>query len=195
MVLRYISPKGTSEQAKMEKSWRHEWVPISEITPNMPLAVRSSEDARFYVHNGFDTIEIKNAIREAEKGGRRRGASTISQQTAKNVFLWPESSWLRKGLEVWFTILIENIWGKDRIMEVYLNSIEMGPGIYGVEAAAQYYFNTNASNLTKRQCALIAAALPNPIERNPGNPSNYLNKRARKIVRMMSQQPARIGKK
>ena len=126
-------------------SWEHKWVPIEEISENMALAVISSEDNRYMTHNGFDFIEIQKAIDEANKGGRQRGASTISQQTAKNVFLWPNSSWIRKGFEAYFTLLIEWIWGKERIMEVYLNSIEMGNAIYGVEAVAETNFNKKAS--------------------------------------------------
>lgn len=188
MLIRSVSPKGTPAQAEQEKHWEHRWVPYSEISPLMERAVRSSEDGRFYSHNGFDTIEIRHAMEEAERGGKLRGASTVSQQTAKNVFLWPGGGWFRKGLEAWFTVLIETVWGKERIMEVYLNSIEMGPGIYGVQAAAEHFFHTDAEHLTAEQCALIVAALPNPIERNVGNPSPYLKRRAARIRKYMKQQ-------
>ena len=114
----------------------HKWVPLDEMSRHMPMAVIASEDNRFASHHGFDFVEIKKAVREAENGGRHRGASTISQQTAKNVFLWPSSSWVRKGFEAYFTVLIEALWSKERIMEVYLNSIETGDGLYGVEAVA-----------------------------------------------------------
>ncbi len=166
-------------------SWEHKWVPIEEISENMALAVISSEDNRYMTHNGFDFIEIQKAIDEANKGGRQRGASTISQQTAKNVFLWPNSSWIRKGFEAYFTLLIEWIWGKERIMEVYLNSIEMGNAIYGVEAVAETNFNKKASELTRREAALIAATLPNPIRFSSKNPSSYMRKRQRQISNLM----------
>jgi monofunctional biosynthetic peptidoglycan transglycosylase len=164
---------------------KHHWVPLEEMSPYMPLAVISSEDAHFETHNGFDFDEIQKAIKEKEERGRVRGASTISQQTAKNVFLWPQASWVRKGLEAYFTVLIEFIWGKERIMEVYLNSIEMGDGIYGAEAVAQQHFNTKALNLSKQQCALIAATLPNPLKFSSKNPSKYMIKRQGQILREM----------
>ena len=161
----------------------HQWVPLSDMSPNMSLAVMASEDARFQQHHGFDFEAIKAAAernkRHPEKN--RLGASTISQQTAKNVFLWPGRSWLRKGLEAYFTVLIELFWSKERIMEVYLNSIEMGPGIYGVEAVAQEHFGCHASQLTADQCALIAATLPNPRRFSSKAPSNYMKERQRKI--------------
>lgn len=140
---------------------KHTWVSFDKISLHLPMAVIASEDNRFAEHNGFDFKEIEKAIKENEKRKRKRGASTISQQTAKNVFLWPQSSWVRKGLEVYFTFLIETFWSKERIMTVYLNSIEMGKGIYGAQATAKYKFNTTAAKLTKGQCALIAATLPN----------------------------------
>ena len=166
-------------------TWKHTWVSFDKISPNLPMAVIASEDNRFAEHNGFDLVEIKKAMKENETRKRKRGASTISQQTAKNVFLWPQSSWVRKGLEVYFTFLIELFWSKERIMEVYLNSIEMGPGIYGAEAAARHYFDRPALDLTKRQCALIAVCLPNPIKRDPAHPTSYLRGRATKISRYM----------
>ena len=121
-------------------TWKHTWVSFDKISPNLPMAVIASEDNRFAEHNGFDLVEIKKAMKENETRKRKRGASTISQQTAKNVFLWPQSSWVRKGLEVYFTFLIELFWSKERIMEVYLNSIEMGNGIYGAQATAKNKF-------------------------------------------------------
>ena len=180
MVIRAIRPVGDAGHG-----WSHTWVPLDEMSTWMPKAVVASEDNRFYTHHGFDTIEIKRAIEEHKRGKRQRGASTISQQTAKNVFLWPGHSWLRKGLEAYFTVLIELMWPKDRIMEVYLNSIEMGPGIYGAEAAARHYFDRPALDLSKRQCALIAVCLPNPIKRDPAHPTSYLRGRATKISRYM----------
>lgn len=185
MLIRAISPKGSERQKKSEKHWQHEWVSLDEISRWMPRAVVASEDGRFYEHHGFDFKEIRNAYEEGRNGGRQRGASTITQQTAKNVFLWPGHSWVRKGLEAYFTVLIELMWPKERIMEVYLNSIETGAGIYGVEAAARHYFDKPASALTKGEAALIAVSLPNPLKRDPANPSAYLQKRKRKIIRYM----------
>ncbi len=153
------------------------------------MAVIASEDNRFAEHNGFDFVEIKKAMKENETRKRQRGASTISQQTAKNVFLWPQSSWVRKGLEVYFTFLIETFWSKERIMEVYLNSIEMGKGIYGAQATAENKFGTTAAKLTKGQCALIAATLPNPIRFNSAKPSPYILKRQNQILRLMNLVP------
>lgn len=169
--------------------WHHSWVSFDKISPHLPMAVIASEDNRFATHNGFDFIEIKKAMKENETRKRKRGASTISQQTAKNVFLWPQSSWVRKGLEVYFTFLIETFWSKERIMTVYLNSIEMGKGIYGAQATAKYKFNTTAAKLTKGQCALIAATLPNPIRFDSAHPSSYILKRQKQILRLMNLVP------
>lgn len=168
---------------------KHTWASSDKISPNLPMAVIASEDNRFATHSGFDFIEIEKAMKENEKRKRIRGASTISQQTAKNVFLWPQSSWVRKGFEVYFTFLIELFWSKERIMEVYLNSIEMGKGIYGAQAAAKYKFGTTAAKLTKGQCALIAATLPNPIRFNSAKPSLYIKKRQNQILRLMNLVP------
>jgi len=162
---------------------------VQEISPHLPMAVIASEDNRFATHNGFDFIEIRKAMKENEKRKRKRGASTISQQTAKNVFLWPQSSWLRKGFEVYFTWMIELFWSKKRIMTVYLNSIEMGKGIYGAQAAARYKFHTTAAKLTAGQCALIAATLPNPLRFDSANPSSYIRKRQGQILRLMKLVP------
>ena len=169
--------------------WKHTWVSKEKISRHLPMAVIASEDNRFAEHNGFDFKEIEKAMEENKTRKRPRGASTISQQTAKNVFLWPASSWLRKGLEVYFTTLIELCWSKERIMEVYLNSIEMGKGIYGAQAAAKYKFNTTAAKLSKGQCALIAATLPNPIRFNSAKPSAYILKRQKQILRLMNLVP------
>ena len=152
---------------------------------SLPIAVMASEDQRFLQHHGFDVVEIQNAVEERMAGKRRRGGSTISQQTAKNVFLWPTSSWFRKGLEAYFTALIELCWSKQRIMEVYLNSIEMGDGIYGAEAVAQQHFGRPAEKLTRANCALIAATLPNPLKYSSKNPSRYMLKRQTAIMRQM----------
>jgi monofunctional biosynthetic peptidoglycan transglycosylase len=165
----------------------HHWVSLDEISPSLSLAVMASEDAHFQEHHGFDYKAIEQAamrnIKHPEK--RRLGASTISQQTAKNVFLWPGRSWVRKGLEVYFTVLIELMWSKQRIMEVYLNSIEMGDGIYGADAVAEYHFKTTAAELTRSQCALIAATLPNPRQFNSARPSAYMLKRQKRILHEM----------
>ena len=165
----------------------HHWVSLDKISPSLPTAVMASEDARFLDHNGFDYKAIEQAamhnMKHPEK--RKHGASTISQQTAKNVFLWPGRSWIRKGFEVYFTALIELCWSKQRIMEVYLNSIEMGDGIYGADAVAQWHFGTTASELTKEQCALIAVSLPNPRRFDSAHPSRYMLKRQRRILREM----------
>lgn len=168
-----------------EEDIEHEWVPMEEISPALPLAVIASEDQNFLNHSGFDVQAIEKAMEENKKGKRIRGASSISQQTAKNVFLWPQRSWLRKGLEVYFTFLIEVFWSKERIMEVYLNSIEMGKGIYGAEAAAQAWFNKPASKLSAYEAAAIAAVLPNPRQYRANPASNYINNRKNWIVRQM----------
>ena len=159
----------------------HRWVPLEEMSKYMPVAVIASEDANFLSHHGFDFDAIRSAAKDMKKGKRRRGASTISQQTAKNVFLTPSSTWLRKGLEAYFTVLIELLWSKERIMEVYLNSIEMGPQIYGVEAVALRHFGCQASELTRANCALIAATLPNPLKFSSLKPSRYMRKRQKQI--------------
>ena len=163
----------------------HSWVPLEEMPPSLPVAVIASEDQKFYVHSGFDTQAIGNALVQRMEGGRRLGGSTISQQTAKNVFLWPTSSWVRKGFEAYFTVLIELFWSKQRIMEVYLNSIEMGDGIYGAEAVAQENFHCSASELSRKQCALVAATLPAPLRFNSAAPSPYVRSRQRWILRQM----------
>jgi len=159
----------------------HKWVNLKNISPYLIDLAVASEDNNFQGHAGFDFGAIQKAIDDRDRG-RFRGASTISQQTAKNVFLWPGKSWVRKGLEVYFTFLIETFWSKERIMEVYLNVIEMGRGIYGAEAAARHYFGKSARDLSQFQAALIVAAFPNPLERNPANPSGYLIGRAQDII-------------
>ena len=178
-----------SEQLAEGKSlkMKHHWVPLNKISPSLPMAVMASEDAKFLKHHGFDYQAIEHAAERNRKHPEKRklGASTISQQTAKNVFLWPGRSWVRKGFEVYFTALIELMWPKERIMEVYLNSIEMGDGIYGADAVAEEHFGTDALSLTKSQCALIAATLPNPRKFSSKNPSAYMRKRQARIMREM----------
>lgn len=166
---------------------KHKWVPLDKISVKLPLAVIASEDNLFQDHSGFDFNQIQKAMEEADRGRRQRGASTISQQTAKNVFLWSGRSYVRKGLEVYYTFLIELIWGKERIMEVYLNSIEMGENIYGAEAVAQAHFKKTAKNLSAGDCALIAATLPNPIRFNSARPSAYVRQRQAKILDLMTK--------
>lgn len=163
----------------------HTWVAMEKISPDMAIAVVASEDAHFMEHNGFDWEQIEQAYTEAEKGKRLRGASTISQQTAKNVFLWPGRSWVRKGLEAYFTVLIEFFWSKERIMEVYLNSIETGEGLYGIAAVAEMNFKKSPDKLTRRECALIAATLPNPRRFSSKKPSKYIIKRQTAILKEM----------
>lgn len=182
MVIRNIEQK----QADKAVVWKHDWVSLDKISPYLQLAVVCSEDQNFLKHNGFDMGAIEKAIKHNEKSKRKRGASTISQQTAKNVFLWPQRSWLRKGLEVYFTFLIELFWSKERIMEVYLNSIEMGNGVYGAEAASQHWFKKPASKLSKSEAAAIAAVLPSPLRYRANPATNYIHGRKNWIVRQMS---------
>ena len=176
------------EQLKNDKGviMEHDWVPLEEISPKLQLAVVCSEDQNYLKHFGVDWGAIQKAMKENEKGKRIRGGSTITQQTAKNVFLWQGRSYLRKGLELWFTLLIEVFWSKERIMEVYLNSIEMGNGIYGAEAAAQHWFHKSAKKLSKDEASAIAAILPNPL-RYKANPANgYISGRKAWIKQQMN---------
>lgn len=165
----------------------HHWVSIDRMSADMPTAVIASEDANFLSHHGFDFKAIEHAAKRNMKHPEKRklGASTITQQTAKNVFLWPGRSWVRKGFEVYFTVLIELVWSKERIMEVYLNSIETGEGIYGVEAVSRDNWGLSAEQLSKAQCALIAATLPNPRKFSSKHPSAYMLKRQKRIMQEM----------
>ncbi len=183
---------------------RHNWVPIEEISPNLQLAVICSEDQTFLEHTGFDRKAIEKALENNEKGKRIRGGSTITQQTAKNVFLWPNRTWLRKGLEAYFTLLIEVLWSKERILEVYLNSIEMGNGVFGAEAASQFWFHKSAKKLSAENAAAIAAILPSPQRYKANPPGPYVERRTQWIVRQMryygpftlkKQEPVEIKKK
>lgn len=185
MVIRCVQNIHNGETAAIH----HKWVPLKQISPYLPVAVMASEDQNFMHHHGFDFNAIQDAAIERLEGERSRGGSTISQQTAKNVFLWPQSSWLRKGFEVYFTVLIELMWPKERIMEVYLNSIEMGPNIYGAEAVAQRHFGCSARKLRRSDCALIAATLPNPLRFSSLAPSGYMRKRQKKIEQEMRHIP------
>lgn len=173
MVIRCVEQKADGKKMKLDKKWKSR----SKISPHLQLAVVCTEDQNFLKHRGFDFGAIEKAIEEGKRGKRKRGASTISQQVAKNVFLWPGRSWIRKGFEVYFTFLIETFWSKKRIMEVYLNVAEMGDGIYGAEAASQAYFHKPASKLTKREAATLAVILPSPLRYNARRPSGYLQGR------------------
>jgi monofunctional biosynthetic peptidoglycan transglycosylase len=181
MVIRAIENKTAGKKV----FFNHDWEPLENISVNLQKAVIASEDGLFLTHNGFDFKAMQKAYKNNERGRRIKGGSTISQQTAKNVFLWQGRSYLRKGLEAYFTILIELIWGKERIMEVYLNSIEMGNGVYGAQAAAEHWYRKDAANLTPRQAAGIAAILPNPRKYTATSSSSYINRRKDKIVRVM----------
>lgn len=183
MAIRFFEQAFDPEK---EVRFSKDWVPISEISKNAPQAVYASEDQRFLEHKGFDFEAMEKAWENNKKGKRIKGASTITQQTVKNVFLWPSRSYLRKGLEAYFTVLVELIWSKERIMEVYLNVIEMGEGIYGIEAASQAYFNIPASKLNRNQAARIAAVLPNPRRWSPANPTSYIMGRQEWILRQMN---------
>jgi monofunctional biosynthetic peptidoglycan transglycosylase len=183
LAYRFIPPPVTILQLQksgeygLEKSWR----PIDQIDRDLVYAVVAAEDARFCEHRGFDVEAIRKAMEANEKGGKVRGGSTISQQTAKNVFLWPQRSWVRKGAEAYFTFLTEMLWGKRRIMEVYLNVIEMAPGVYGAEAAAQRWFNKSAADLTRQEAARLAAILPSPRRYKAAAPGPYVRRRAGRV--------------
>jgi monofunctional biosynthetic peptidoglycan transglycosylase len=181
MIQRLVEQKIDGEDLKLRK----DWVSIDEMSPYLVRAVIASEDQHFNEHWGFDIAALQKAYQHNQKSKKVKGGSTISQQVAKNVFLWPGRSYFRKGLEAYFTILIEITWSKKRIMEIYLNEIEMGNGIYGAEAAAKKYFRKPAKDLSKRESALIAAVLPNPIRWTPANPNAYIQRRQYRILRAM----------
>ncbi|MDQ8141343.1 monofunctional biosynthetic peptidoglycan transglycosylase [Chryseobacterium sp. CFS15] len=172
---------GLFEYGKLHR----DYISYDEMGVNVKKAVIASEDQKFFNHNGFDYTAIEKAMKNNEKGKKLRGGSTISQQTAKNVFLWQGRSWVRKGLEAVYTFIIEKVWSKDIILERYLNSIEMGQGVFGVEAAAQYYFGKPSKDLNTSEAAWIAAVLPNPKKYDPKNPSAYLRKKHNWIMRQM----------
>ena len=197
LVLRFVDPPFTSFmairqfEAWMEGDWRfriaHDWRDLDEIAPSLPVALVAAEDQTFAEHHGFDLKAIEHAHARNERGGRLRGGSTISQQLAKNLFLWQGSGrasrWVRKGVEVWYTTLIEALWPKRRILEVYANVAEFGDGIYGAQAASRSFFGRDADRLTPSQSARLAAVLPNPRRYNAGNPGPYVQRRAQWIER------------
>jgi monofunctional biosynthetic peptidoglycan transglycosylase len=178
MVIRYFENKSASKNIET----KHHWVPIEDISKNLQKAVIASEDGRFFEHNGLDFSAMRKAAVGNFKGKKLKGGSTITQQTAKNVFLWQGRSYFRKALEAYYTVLIELVWGKQRILEVYLNSIEMGDGIYGAEAATQHWYKRDCKSLTRMQAAGIAAILPNPRRFSP-NGSAYISRKQSKIAR------------
>ncbi len=180
MVIRYF------EKGDKNKSINKKWKDYEHISKSMALAIIAAEDQNFFEHHGFDIEAIEKALHKNKRAKRIKGASTISQQMAKNVFLWPSRTWLRKGLEAYFTFLVETFWSKKRILEVYLNVAEMGDGVYGAEAAARLYFKKAAMSLTKDEAALIAAVLPDPRIMSPARPSAYLYKRQKWIIEQMS---------
>lgn len=186
IIYRWVNPPITitmvSRKVVFGYSIKHQWVKIKNINPVIKNCAVAAEDNHFLSHYGFDYKALKKALEERKKTGRIRGASTISQQTAKNVFLWQKQSYFRKILELYFTFLIETFWSKERIMEVYLNVIEMGKGIYGIEAASNYYFGKSANKITQYQAALIIVSLPSPLKFNPKQPSTYLSNRANDIL-------------
>jgi len=184
MLLRTIEQaRDDTRTVRIEK----EWVGIDAISPHLQLAVVCAEDQRFTQHHGFDFTAIRAAIRHNRSSQRTRGASTISQQTAKNVFLWDGRTWLRKGLEAYFTVWLELLWSKERILTVYLNVIEFGDGVYGAEAAAQRYFGKSVANLSREEAALLAAVLPNPRVYSAVNPSPHVRARQQWILRQMGR--------
>lgn len=196
LVLRWVNPPTSAFMlaARLE-SWaakdrkplvlRQQWRDLREISPQAAIAVVASEDQLFPQHRGFDVAQIRKALDEADQGGRARGASTISQQTAKNLFLWSGRSLVRKGLEAWFTVLLEAFWSKRRILEVYLNIAQFGPGVYGVQAAGREYFRHDAGRLSASEAALLAAVLPNPVRLKAGAPSAYVQRRRDEILAQM----------
>lgn len=195
LILRWINPPGTmlmverkieawhtGSSLQLQRSWR-DWPAISDT---IKLAVIASEDQNFPKHHGFDMEAIKQALEHNSKGGTVRGASTITQQVSKNIFLWSGRSWFRKAIEFWFTIWIELLWPKERILEVYLNSAEWGEGIFGVEAASQHYFGVTAKQLTVQQACALAAVLPNPLQWSPAKPTPYIKQRMQWIQKQMT---------
>ncbi|WP_425929554.1 monofunctional biosynthetic peptidoglycan transglycosylase [Pseudomonas sp. NyZ201] len=196
LVFRVVPPPGTALMVERKiESWidgepidlQRDWEPWDRISDDLKVAVIAGEDQKFASHHGFDFTAIQAALAHNERGGAIRGASTLSQQVAKNQFLWSGRSWLRKGLEVWFTALIELFWSKERILEVYLNSAEWDEGVFGAQAAARHHFGVDASRLSRQQASLLAAVLPNPRNWSASHPSTYVARRAGWIRQQMSQ--------
>lgn len=183
----YFTPLMVIRYFEMESSIKisHKWKPIDEVSKELQLAVICAEDQNFVKHNGFDFEAIRKAYEGNKQGNRLKGASTITQQTAKNVFLWPQRSWLRKGMETYFTFLIENLWSKERILEVYLNSIEMGEGVFGAEAASKYWYKKSAKHLSRTEAASIAAVLPSPRKYRATPRTTHIERRTNWIVNQM----------
>jgi len=196
IVLRFMAPPFSALMVERRiGSWfgegkyspAYQWVNLDKIAPVMTAAVIASEDQNFPDHYGFDIEAIQRAIGHNERSSRTKGASTLTQQTAKNMFLWSSRSWLRKGVEAYFTVLLETFWGKRRILETYLNIVEFGDGIYGVEAAAQHYFRKPASRLSSEEAAILAAVLPNPRRYKVRTPGPYVRERQQWILQQMDQ--------
>lgn len=197
LVLRFVPPWtsammmerriGAVLGGEKDFDFRHRWVAWDEVSPLVPLAMVAGEDQKFPFHHGFDVDAIQDAIDDADEGKRLRGASTISQQVAKNLFLWNGRSFVRKGFEAYFTVLIEALWPKQRILEVYMNIVELGDGVYGVGAASDAFFRTPPSRLSTQQAARLAAVLPNPIRLHADAPSAYVQRRAAWIAQQMGQ--------
>lgn len=196
LVFRFVNPAATAvilsksgnpiTQLISLKYYDQKWVGIQNISSYASLAVVASEDQRFFEHFGFDFEQIEKAMKENERRRRIRGASTITQQTAKNLFLWQGKTFIRKGLEAYYALLLELIWGKKRILEVYLNIVELGENIYGVEAASRIFFKKSSAYLTSAEAAFLAATLPNPIKRKVSRPSSYLLRRKEQIMVQMN---------
>jgi monofunctional glycosyltransferase len=195
VLYRFVPPPATPLMLiRLVEGYRidKDWTPLSRISPHLVRAVMAGEDARFCLHHGFDWSAIDEDWRRYESGrGKLRGASTISMQTAKNVFLWPGRDWIRKGLEAYLTVLIEFLWGKRRIMEMYLNVVEFGPGIYGAEAASRAYFHKPAAALSEAEAARLAAILPDPLKWSPTRPDRFVQDRAAFIRANMPEVPAK----
>lgn len=189
LPLRWLDPP-TSMFMLLERwqtgQWpQYHWVPAEQLPDGLRLAVIAAEDQNFPHHRGFDAAQIRAALEGHRQGGSLRGASTLSQQLARNLYLWPQRSWLRKGLEAWFTVPLELFLPKDRLLLIYLNVAEFGPGVYGAEAAAQHHFGKPASSLSRQESALLAASLPAPKRRDPANPDQAMLERQRWILRQM----------
>ncbi len=194
-ILKFVNPPSTTRMAyhwlkgkigqKDDYQPRYQWRPLSKISPHLARAVLASEDQRFLSHHGFDFVELNDALQDMAAGERLRGASTISMQAARSVFLWPGRSWLRKSLEAYYTMLIELVWGKRRILEIYLNTVDWGTDVVGAEAASRKYFQRTANSLSAEEGALLAAILPSPHNWSPVNPTEYVREKQIRILKEM----------